>query len=306
MRLPIIFIVILGLSSACPAGDFYMGLIQGFESDPDLYGNCGNDLALLGDQIGLIIPDVEDYLNETPGSLTKLIQDVQAFMVTLETIPSNCDFSTFAKAFLQFTTVEGRKAIFQNYLNNVAEINSLSLNVESCETDYKLCGVSIGTMLRLLTGANLQHSLRGSLEITPNDLSNFFQGFISVFVGHVASTPLCKGNVLRLMPDLSKLYNEITSGTISYDYLYAQIEFTVLRTCWRTDWSKSYSLMAFIHFFNIAFDVKAWELSYFMNTAAIDGYFNQIKDCSKNYNTCGQAVTSILALNSAWVRYDHK
>ncbi|OMJ67159.1 hypothetical protein SteCoe_35762 [Stentor coeruleus] len=306
MRLPIIFIIILGLTSACPAGDFYMGLIEGFESDPDLYGNCGNNLVLLGDQIGLIIPDIEKYLQETPGSLTKLIQDIQAFITAFESTPSNCDFSAFAKAFLQFTTEEGRKSIFQNYLNNAAEINSLSLNVESCETDYKLCGSSIGTMLRLLTGANLQQGLRGSLEITSNDILNFFQGLASSYAGHIASTPLCKGNVLRLMPDLNKLVNELKLGVVNYDYLMVGIEYTVLRTCWRTDWSKSYSLNALINFAKIAFDVTAWELSYFMNTEAINGFLNQIKNCSQNYNACGQAVTSVLALNKPWVGYDHK
>ncbi|OMJ73786.1 hypothetical protein SteCoe_27462 [Stentor coeruleus] len=306
MRLPIIFIILLSLSSACPAGDFYMGLIEGFESDPDLYGNCGNNLVLLGNQIGLIIPDIENYLKETPGSLTKLIQDVQVFITAIESTPSDCDFSAFAKSFLQFTTTEGRKNIYQNYLKNYSEINSLSLNIETCETDYKLCGSSIGTMLRLLTGANLQQGLRGSLEMTSNDISNFFQGLASSYAGHIASTPLCKGNVLRLMPDLSKLINEITSGIINYDYLMAEIELTVLKTCWRTDWSKSYSIEALINFFKIAFDIKAWELSYFMNTAAIDGYLNQIKNCSQNYNDCGQAIPSILSLNRPWVGYDHK
>ncbi|OMJ92809.1 hypothetical protein SteCoe_4351 [Stentor coeruleus] len=81
------------------------------------------------------------------------------------------------------------------------------------------------------------------------------------------------------------------------------VEYTVVTTCWKTDWSEDYSFKKIIKFLKIAFDIKAAQLSYFMNTKAIDGYLHQIQNCTNNDFSCGEAIPAILFLNSAWVDY---
>lgn len=306
MRLTFIFITILGFSSSCELGDFYMGLIEGFESDPNIYGNCGNNLEILGNQFGSVITSLDSYLEGNPGALTSLIQNIQNLLQTFDLTPSECDFTDFKNALLQFTTPQGQNLIFQNYVKNVAKVNSLSLNVESCEVDYNLCGSSVGAILRLLTGANLQIELKTTFEDNNSSPWDFLQGFLGAYAGHYATTPLCKGNVLRLMPSFGGLFKDIISGKAIHDYLMLLVENEVLKTCWRTDWKREWNPIRIIEFINIAFHIKAWELSYFMNTQAIDNYIYHINHCSENYFNCGQAIPSILSLNKAWIHYDKK
>ncbi|OMJ71503.1 hypothetical protein SteCoe_30255 [Stentor coeruleus] len=304
MRLTLIFIAILGFSSSCEIGDFYMGLIEGFEVDPNIYGNCGTNLELLGNQFGSVITSLDSYLEQAPGALTSLIQNIQSFLQTYDSIPSECDFTDFKNALLQFTTPEGQNAIFQNYVHNMGQINSLSLNVETCGLDYKLCGSSVGSILKLLTGANLQIELKNTLEDNNNSQFDFLQGFLGAYAGQYAKTPLCKGNVLRLMPSFDGLFKDIASGKGLHDYLMLLVEKAVLKTCWRTDWKKEWNPIKIIEFLNIAFHIKAWKLSYFMNTEAMNNYIHQISHCSENYFNCGQAIPAILELNKVWIHYD--
>lgn len=302
MRIAFAFIMLIGLVASCPAGEFYDGLIEGFENDPDVFGNCGNALMSLGSKIGNIFVDIESVLEGNTKGFTSLITDYQALTQELENTSADCDFTAFINALAQLATPQGQKTAFTNYMKNGAELSTLSANVANCEADYNLCGKSIGSILRILSGANLQQGLRGS----PIDFEilEFIRGLATSYSGSVAHTPLCKGNALRLIPPLDEMVKDlITNHHRVLNSLLFSVEYTVVKTCWETDWSEDYSSKQIIDFLKIAFDIKAAQLSYFMNTKDIDGYLLQIQNCTTDTFSCGQAIPAILALNKAWVGY---
>jgi hypothetical protein len=295
--------MLLGFAASCPAGEFYDGLIEGFESDPDVYGNCGNALMSLGAQIGNIFVDIESVLEGNTKGLTSLITDYQKLTQELENTSADCDFTTFINALASLATPQGQKTAFANYMKNGAELSTLSANVVNCEADYNLCGKSIGSILRILSGANLQLNLRSST--TNFEYLEFIRGLATSYSGNVAHTPLCKGNSLRLIPPLDEIVKDlITNHHRVLNSLLFSVEYTVVTTCWETDWKEDYSFKKILDFVKIAFDIKAAQLSYFMNTKAIDGYLHQIENCTAETFNCGQAIPAIIALNSVWFDYD--
>ncbi|OMJ80205.1 hypothetical protein SteCoe_19616 [Stentor coeruleus] len=302
MRIALAFIMLMGLVASCPAGEFYDGLIEGFESDPDVYGNCGNALMELGSQLGNLFVDIESILEGNAKGFTSLVTDYQKLTQELESTSAECDFTAFINALAQLATPQGQKAAFTNYMKNAAELSTLSANVVNCEADYNLCGKSVGSILRILSGASLQFSLRD--PATKFEIFEFIRGIAVSYSGSVAYTPLCKGNSLRLIPPLDEMVKDlITNHHRVLNSILFSVEYTVVTTCWKTDWSADYNYEKIASFFKVAFDIKAAQLSYFMNTKAIDGYLHQIQNCTAETFNCGQAIPAILSLNSAWVGY---
>lgn len=303
MRLILIFITLLAFSNSYKFEEFYMGLIEGFEADPKIYVDCGDNLVLLGDKFSSVITSLDSYLEETPEALEFLIQSTQFFLQTYNITHSKCDFKGIINSLLQFLTPQGQNSIFQNYLQHMAQINSLSLNIKNCKVNFKQCGSNIGTMLKFLTGSNLNSKLRIALMSGENNPWDFIKGFLSIYILKFAKTPLCSGDVFRLIPSFDKLFKEFTIGIGMYDYLMMSVEYTVLKTCWKTEWESEYDFTKVIEYFSIAFDIKAWKLSYFMNNGEINSYLYQISHCYEDYFICGQALPSILDLNEGWVHY---
>ena len=304
MKFAVILISVLSLSSACKAGDFFNGLVSGLEANPSSVGLCGAEMLTVAKGIVSVIQDFTNTLDKQPGAFTKFLQDSTALDELLLNFSTDCSsLNKFFTSLSQFASTTGRKAIMTAYLNNVAVVDNNMYNVWNCEKDYEVCGQSLGTVLRTLTGANLNARLRETVTITVKDLINLANGLFSTYSSIFASTPLCQGDILRLLPSIKEIEDDMSNkGPEVINVWYLSVEYTVLTTCWETDWKNTFSVSAFGRFFNVM-ELKAWQLSYFMNTESMNKLFSQIEGCSKNYYNCGSAFVSIANLIHPWINY---
>ena len=304
MKFAVILISVLSLSSACKAGDFFNGLVSGLEANPSSVGLCGTEMLTVAKGIVSVIQDFTNTLDKQPGAFTKFLQDSTALDELLLNFSTDCSsLNKFFTSLSQFASTTGRKAIMTAYLNNVAVVDNNMYNVWNCEKDFEVCGQSLGTVLRTLTGANLNSGLRATFTITTQDLVNLAKGFFSAYETMFASTPLCQGNMGRLLPSIEKIMNDMKNmDEEAIDAWYVSVEYTVLTTCWETDWNQTFSFRRLMAFFNVM-DLKAWQLSYFMNTDAMNGFFTQIEGCSNNYFNCGGAFVSLANMVHPWLNY---
>ena len=305
MKSGLMILAILSLSSATVPTAFFNGFVAGLEANPNSVGVCGNELFSLTKGLATLQQDLIAVLEMSQGGFNQIVKDFKDFEATVRSFSTNCNFANLIVGLNKFTTDVGRSEIITQYIKNVGKIDTLMNNVHQCENDLYLCGESLGEVLNILTGATLNSKLklRSDAQVSPFSIIELYLSSFLNYLSTSATTPLCKGNVFRLLPSISNVINNLSNKQEDLKNLwYASVEATVISTCWSTDWRKT-PATGFFKLFSVLLDLKAWKLSYFMNTADMNKYIGQLGACNDDFAACGNALNSLAVLIAPWIDY---
>ena len=167
MKIALVFVAILSLSSASNASDFFNGLLTGLEANPASIGKCGAELKNIVYGSETLYKDIMSLIKNEKDAFLHLVDDSYSFNDILTAFSTDCDLTSFFKDLSDFLSEAGMQQMFQAYMHNVAFIDSNVENILQCSKSYSACGNSLGVTIRTLTGAtlNAKKNLRSDSKV---------------------------------------------------------------------------------------------------------------------------------------------
>lgn len=303
MKFALALLCILSLSSGNKVEDFFTGLVEGLELDQASATACESNLVDFAEGVSDLYKNSILLLSKQLQSAYQLFENYIQTDSSFISLYKNCQLNQYLKAFSQNFSSQSLKTIVKNYEKNAAAIESNLYSIHRCESNFLSCGRNLGQLIKTLSGPSAAKNLRQdaqNIEEFTLSFSEVFNNLFAKYLSSIASTPLCEGDVLKLFPDLTSI-SDTKDG--AKDAWLISVEVTVLLTCWETDWSKTFSLKEVISSLSGLFDIKAWQLSYFMNTDDMDRLFGEIAKCESDIPACGFSLVELVKLVEPWVNY---
>lgn len=131
--------------------DFMVGLITGLGN-----GATSTCSASLSTMISIGYKVAQDFAvpNVSLQQDINTLNDMQSLVTALGPV-SKCDFSQLDSQVKKIFSKGGMEILIDNYLTNGATIFNDYHAIETCSTNYNLCGIAVGNAFKLLVGWSL-------------------------------------------------------------------------------------------------------------------------------------------------------